>query len=305
MRTRYKLLGLVVLLAFISAVVVGFFRHHNIAVLNTKGQVGDRERNLIIFATLLSLLVVIPVFIMTIVIALRYRETNTKAKYSPDWDHSLKLETTWWLVPTLLILILSTVAWKSSHQLDPFRPIQSNVKPVTVQVVALEWKWLFIYPEQGVASLNYLVIPANTPINFQVTADAPMNSFWIPQLGGQIYAMSGMSTQLHLIANSTGSYTGRSANISGSGFAGMQFLVRSVSASDFEQWRQLVGQSYNLLNTSSYQELAQPSRDNPVTYYSQVQPELYNSIVMKFMDPAYQVPSLTEPPHHEHSGVES
>ena len=181
-----------------------------------------------IFAALLSLVVVIPVFAMTIYIVWRYRESNQKAKYSPDWDHNSKVETIWWLIPTLLIVVLSVVTWNSSHSLDPFKPIKSSVKPLRVQVIALQWKWLFIYPEQGVASTNILELPVDRPINFEVTADAPMNSFWIPQLGGQIYAMAGMSTQLHLMASEAGTYAGASANLSGKGFAKMKFDTKAV-----------------------------------------------------------------------------
>ena len=159
------------------------------------------ERNLIITATLLMLLVVVPVIFMTFVFAWKYRASNKSATYTPEWSHSTRIEMVVWLVPLAIIIVLGYVTYKSTHALDPYRPLESDVKPVTIEVVALDWKWLFIYPEQGIATVNKIVFPANTPINFRITSDSVMNSFFIPALGGQIYAMAGMQTKLHLIAN--------------------------------------------------------------------------------------------------------
>jgi cytochrome o ubiquinol oxidase subunit 2 len=277
------LIALPVALAVMAAVL--FFHSHTVAILDPKGPVALQERNLIIFGSALSLVVVLPVFTMLGVFAWKYRATNTKARYSPEWDHNLAAETTWWLVPCALILILSIVTWRTSHTLDPSRALVSNVPPITIQVVALDWKWLFIYPQQDIATVNFIQFPVNTPVNFQITSDAPMNSFWIPQLGGQIYAMPGMSTQLHLMASSIGEFNGSSANISGVGFAGMKFVARSSSQADFNQWVKLVKTSSTSLSIDQFNNLAKPSQNNPTTYFSSGQPGLYDGLVMKYMAP--------------------
>ncbi len=262
-----------------------YLNKQNIAVLNPKGPIALKEFHLIVFSLLLSLLVVLPVFTLLIVFAWKYREGNTKSKYSPELDHNKILETIWWVIPSFLIIILGIVAWNSSHELDPFKPLDSSIKPITIQVVALNWKWLFIYPKQNIATVNYFLIPNKTPVNFEVTSDAPMNSFWIPQLGGQIYAMPGMSTQLHLSADGDGSYRGLSANISGNGFAGMTFTARSTSTSDFNIWLQNVKNSPKQLSLDEYNKLSQPSSNNPSAYYSSTQSDLYNNIVYKYLAP--------------------
>jgi len=231
---------------------------------------------------------------MTIYIALKYREGNKSAKYHPNWDHNLKIESVWWGIPLIIIAILAVVAWNSSHDLDPFKALNSNVRPLNVQVVALPWKWLFIYPQQSISMVNYLEIPMNTPINFQITADAPMNSFWIPQLGGQIYAMSGMSTELHLMSDKAGMYTGRSANISGRGFAGMQFKVKSTSSADFSGWVASVKESPNKLSFDNYSKLALESENNPVAYYSSTADNLFDNVIMKYMEPGHQMGSPSD-----------
>ncbi len=277
-----------IFLAFATSVaIIGLLvvlvRGHTVDILQPQGQIAERQRNLIIFASLLSLIVLIPVYILTVSIAWKYRESNRKAKYTPEWGHNRALELTWWAIPALLILILSVVTWRTSHSLDPFKPLASQTRPLTVQVVALEWKWLFIYPDKDIATVNTLTIPEKTPINFEITSDAPMNSFWIPQLGGQIYAMSGMSTKLHLEANSTGVYKGYSANLSGKGFAGMNFPVRSVNAQDFNYWLNDTKHSTNFLSLEAYTQLAKQSQNNPAAEYGGVQPRLYDTILGKYM----------------------
>jgi len=264
-----------------------FYLHDkNFALLNTHGVIGDKERHLIIMATLMSLIVVIPVYVMTFYIVWKYRETNHRPKkYRPDWDHNVVIEGIWWLVPLTLITILSVITWRSSHELDPFRPIAAEQRPLTVQVIALQWKWLFIYPEQGVATVNQVVIPEDRPVDFALTADAPMNSFWIPQLGGQMYAMSGMSTHLHLLADKTGAYQGSSANISGKGFASMKFTTLVSSDSDFLKWIKAIQQANNVLNWSEYNRLALPNERPDHRIYGLVENDLYNKVIMKYMGP--------------------
>lgn len=282
--TKLKIAGLAVVSVGVLLATWLYLRHVNIPVLQPKGWVGQQEKQLIITATLLCLIVVIPVFAMTFWIAWKYRASNHKAKYEPDWDKSNVAEFTWWAIPAAIIFILSIITWNSTHQLDPYKSLASSNKPLTIQVVALDWKWLFIYPDQHIATVNTLEIPVNTPVDFHITADAPMNSLWIPQLGGQVYAMPGMSTELHLIADQPGVYRGSSANISGKGFAGMIFKTHAVSQSDFNAWVNKYKWSPNKLTLDSYNKLAQKSENNPVAYYSLAKPNLYNTVVMKYMN---------------------
>jgi cytochrome o ubiquinol oxidase subunit 2 len=266
-----------------------YLRRHTVAVLSPAGEIAQKERNLIVVALLLSAIVVLPVFAMTIAIVLKYRESNHEKKYvqyTPDWDHNRWLESLWWGIPCVIILVLSVITWNSSHALDPYKPLVSNRQPLTVQVICMDWKWLFIYPQQHIASVNLVEMPVDTPVNFQITSDAVMNSFWIPQLGGQIYAMPGMVTQLHLMADRTGSFFGSPANIAGAGFARMDFSARSVSQADFNSWQQSAEASPNVLTMAAYHRLKKPSENNPVTYYSLAQNSLYNDVVMNYMMPA-------------------
>jgi cytochrome o ubiquinol oxidase subunit 2 len=285
MDKKLKLVLLVVLLAGAGLLATHFLKNNPPAVLHPKGIIASQELNLMITATLLMLIVVVPVFILTGVIAWRYREGNHKARYQPDWDHHLGLEALWWVLPCAIIAVLSLITWRSTHQLDPFKPLQSNKPPLTIQVVALQWKWLFIYPEHNMASVNYVQFPAGTPVNFQITSDAPMNSFWIPQLGGQVYAMAGMKSQLHLMANEPGSFRGVSSNLSGAGFSRMNFTAKASSSEDFYRWIAEVKKSPGNLNWEEYGRLTKPSQSNPATYYSSAETGLYNKVVMKYMGP--------------------
>ncbi|HEF4758675.1 TPA: ubiquinol oxidase subunit II [Pseudomonas putida] len=266
----------------------------NMTLLNPKGQVGLDERNLIITATLLMLLVVIPVIVMTFLFAWKYRASNTSATYTPKWNHSTKIEIAVWAVPIMIIIALGYVTYKSTHALDPYKPLESDVKPVTIEVVALDWKWLFIYPEQGIATVNKIVFPAHTPINFRITSDAVMNSFFIPALGGQIYAMAGMQTKLHLIANENAEMDGISANYSGAGFTGMKFKAISTTQEEFDAWVSEVKKAPKKLEQAEYAALAKQSQNNPVELYSSVTPNLFQIIVDKYegMKPGPKV-------HHE------
>ncbi|MCK9797726.1 ubiquinol oxidase subunit II [Pseudomonas chlororaphis] len=251
-------------------------------LLDPKGQVGLDQRNLIITATLLMLLVVVPVIVMTFAFAWKYRASNTNATYAPKWSHSTKIEIAVWLVPVLIIIALGYITYKSTHALDPYRPLDSDVKPVTIEVVALDWKWLFIYPEQGIATVNKIVFPANTPINFKVTSDAVMNSFFIPGLGGQIYAMAGMQTKLHLIANQNAELDGISANYSGAGFTGMKFKAIATTQEEFDAWVKEAKSSPKQLEKAEYEALAKPSQNNPVELYSSYAPDLFQKIIDKY-----------------------
>ena len=251
-----------------------------------RGQIAAAELKLIIFSVELMLLVVIPVIFMACWFGFRYREGNN-AKYKPEWKHSTTLEVVWWTIPCIIILILGTVTWKTTHSLDPYKPLDSQKKPVIIEVVSLDWKWLFIYPESKIATLNYLKIPVDTPINFKITAASPMNSFIIPQLGGQIYAMTGMKTQLHLIADTPGIYRGLATNYTGIGFAGMHFTTEVTSPEDFTTWvNSLKETSAHLTPAVFWDELVPKSIDDPVRYFSHVDDGLFDSIIMHYMMPS-------------------
>lgn len=265
--------------------VIHLLGGENVAVLRPAGIIADKQRQLLTIAAVLSLVVILPVFVLTFFIAFRYRESNRHARYSPDWDHHPLLETLWWGIPIAIIMVLAVITWQSSHQLDPSRSLASSKRPLTIQVIALQWKWLFIYPEQHIASINYVQFPVDQPVEFHITADAPMNSFWIPQLGGQIYAMTGMTTQLHLMASKAGNYQGSSANLSGSGFADMKFVSHASSADDFEQWVSTTRNSGYQLTAEKYQLLARPSKASPPYGFSIDDTSLYDTVVMGYMGP--------------------
>lgn len=256
----------------------------NTALIDSKGVIGLEQRTLILAAIGLMLIVVIPVIIMAFAFAWKYRASNTKAKYSPDWFHSNKIEAVIWTVPVIIIAILATITWKTTHSLDPYKPIATNKELMTVEVVSLDWKWLFLYPEQGIATINELVIPRNVPVQFKITSDSVMNSFFIPQLGGQIYAMAGMQTQLHLIANEAGTYKGISASFSGRGFSGMKFnTIATPTHTDFNNWVARVKSApHQLATTNDFNKLAVQSVNNPVEYFSAVKPGLFREIISKY-----------------------
>jgi cytochrome o ubiquinol oxidase subunit 2 len=251
-------------------------------VLQPKGIIAEQQRDLLYFAVGLSILVVVPVFIMTIVFAFRFSEKRAGSAYDPNWNSSRIAETIWWAIPFLLILVLSIITWRSTYALDPYKPLESDKTPVTVQVVALEWKWLFIYPEYDIATVNYLSIPTDRPINFRLTADAPMNSFWVPSLGSQIYAMKGMQTKLHLRADEQGVFRGSSANISGEGFADMSFNVYATSEEGFNTWVEDMKNTNLVLPMSAYDELAEPNIPEAPLSFRQVEPRLFNLIIDKY-----------------------
>ena len=267
----------------------------HIDLLQPKGLIASKQYDLLVFTTLLGFVIVIPVFILATAIAWRYRESNTTSKYTPNVSGNRLAETIWWGIPIILITILSVVTWNSTYELDPHKPLMSDVEPITVQVVALDWKWLFIYPEENIASVNLVQFPVNTPVNFEITADAPMNSFWIPQLGGQIYAMAGMTTKLHLNATEIGDYKGSSANISGEGFSGMKFTARASSQDEFNAWVKSTKNSDKHLTINEYETLAKPSTDHPTTLYASSAHELYDTILMKYMMP--ETPKNDTPQH--------
>jgi len=274
------------LAAFVILILYGFTAWyvglHGVDVLDPRGMIGKKERDLFYIALSLMMIVVIPVCILAALFTKRYRDGNKKAKYTPDWDHSKLAEVVWWGVPICIIAVLSLFIWYSSHELNPFRPIESNKKPLTVQVVALDWKWLFLYPEEGVAAVNFMQFPVNTPVAFEITADAPMNSFWIPQLGGQIYAMPAKRSALHLIADREGEYRGVSSNINGKGFAGMTFTAKADGEEAFAAWVREIEATAPPLTFEEYEKLAEPSEYNPPAFYTLPDSGLFEKIINKY-----------------------
>jgi cytochrome o ubiquinol oxidase subunit 2 len=263
-------------------------------VLNPSGDIAAQQGQLVIISTVLMLLIIVPVIALVFIFAWRYRKNNTSAKYEPDWDHSTKLELLIWGVPLLMIIVLGLITWISTHKLDPYRPLErldanrpipAATKPLVVQVVALDWKWLFIYPEQNIATVNELVTPVDVPVRFKLTASSVMNSFYIPALAGQIYAMPGMDTTLNAVINKPGEYEGFSANYSGAGFSHMRFKYHGVSAADFDSWVQKTKAGGGMLGRADYQALEQPSERDPVRRYGAVAPNLYDAIVNRCVEP--------------------
>jgi cytochrome o ubiquinol oxidase subunit 2 len=259
----------------------------NIQVLNPQGIIALQERDIAFIAIFLMLIIIIPVFIWAFYVATMYHEGNKWAKYTPDWDHNTKLQIFIWAFPVAIICLLCLLVWTTAHRLDPSDAIASTKQTMTIQVVATRWKWVFIYPAQKIATVNFLEFPENTPIHFELSAsDTPMNSFWIPQLGGQIYAMSGMATQTHLMASGIGTYRGADSEINGAGYAQMTFTAESVTQNDFNNWVTRVKQSSNPeLDLNTFNKLAQPSQNNPVAYYPSTQDNLFTTIVTKYLAP--------------------
>lgn len=253
-------------------------------VLFPHGLIGAQESALIVQATLLMLIVIVPVLGLLFFFAWRYRASNTTARYEPNWEHSALDELVWWAVPIEIVLVLAAVTWVSTHKLDPRKPLISEQPTLQVEVVALPWKWLFIYPSLGIAMVNELMLPAGVPIKFDITADAPMNSFFIPALGGQIYAMTGMDNPLYLRADEPGVYQGMSANYSGEGFAAMRFEARAVTQESFDAWVASAHQASTTLTKSAYAALAQPGTTTP-TVYGAVDAGLFDAILNKYAQP--------------------
>ncbi len=284
--SRFRILALLPLIAVLSGC--------NFVVLDPAGEVAGQQRDLVVTSTVLMLLIIVPVMALVVLFAWRYRHSNETARYEPDWDHSTQLELVIWAAPLLIIICLGALTWMGTHLLDPFRPIGSVAsgrpatqapKPLDVNVVALDWKWLFIYPEYGIATLNELAAPVDRPISFRITASSVMNSFYIPALAGQVYAMPGMETKLHAVINEPGVYQGFSANYSGAGFSGMRFAFHGLAGNGFDKWVASVKAGRGALGRSNYLELARPSENEPVRHYATVDPDLYKAILNMCVEP--------------------
>ena len=275
---RYGLLALVL----ISVTALGGCSE---GVLDPKGPIATAERQILFNSLGIMLAIVIPTIFATLGVAFWFRSSNPRAVYMPDFTYSGRLELLVWSIPAMTVLLVGGVAWVGAHDLDPRKAISATVKPVSVQVVSLDWKWLFVYPEQGIASVNHLIVPVGMPISFELTSSSVMNSFFIPQLGSQIYTMSGMATHLQLQADHAGSYPGLSANFSGDGFADMRFTVDAVPAEQFAKWVTATRNSGPVLDAATYADLAKPSHAVAPFTYRSVAPGLFNNILNSAMSP--------------------
>ena len=283
---RYGLLGLVL----IGATALGGC---NEGVLDPKGPIADAERQILFNSLGIMLAIVIPTILATLGVAFWFRSSNERAHYLPDFAYSGRLELLVWSIPLMTVLLVGGVAWIGAFDLNPPKPIASTAKPVRVQVVALDWKWLFIYPEEGIASVNQLTVPVGTPVSFELTSSGVMNSFWAPELGGQIYTMAGMVTRLNLQADHPGTYRGRSAQYSGAGFASMHFTVDAVPAEKFDEWVTATRSTGPVLDPQTYAELVKPSQAVAPFTYRAVAPNLFSDIVRSVSKP--QAPSVAYP----------
>lgn len=288
MRPHSLLRSLVLLPAF--ALLSGC----NAVLLSPSGDVAVQQRDLIIISTVLMLLIIVPVIALTFIFAWRYRATNKDAPYDPEWDHSTQLELLIWAAPLLIIIALGAITWVSTHLLDPYRPLDridatrakpADAKPLVVEVVAMDWKWLFLYPEQGIATVNELAAPVDREIRFKITASTVMNAFFVPSLAGMVYAMPGMETKLHAVINRAGVYDGISANYSGEGFSGMRFKFHGMDNAEFDRWVAQAKADGKELSRDLYLKLEQPSSHEPVRHFASVAPGLYDAVLNRCVEP--------------------
>jgi cytochrome o ubiquinol oxidase subunit II len=255
-------------------------------VLDPKGPIALAERQILFNATGIMLAIVIPVAIATLGVAFWFRASNERARYRPDFVYSGRIEMLVWSIPLMTVLLVGTVAWIGAYDLDPPKPIGSSTKALKIQVVSLDWKWLFIYPEQGIASVNHLTIPVGMPVSFELTSSGVMNSFFVPQLAGQIYTMAGMVTRLNFVADHPGTYRGMSANYSGAGFSDMVFKVDAVAPQDFTQWADATRNAGPVLDQQGYADLVKPSRAVAPYTYRSVTNGLFTNVMSAAMQPA-------------------
>lgn len=253
-------------------------------VLHPDGPIAFIERELLFSAFGLMLIVIIPVYLLTIWVLLRYRAAPGSSNQAADWQ-SNKLDAVVWVVPALIVIAIGTLVWNYTHRLDPYKTLASTEAPLEVQAVAQDWKWLFIYPEQNIATVNELVFPVGRPVTFRITSDTVMNSFYVPGLAGQIFAMAGMQTQLNVIADKPSTFTGRNTQYSGAGFADQQFTVKAVSDAEFESWLAVVRESPDMLDAQSYAAVAKPSEKAPVAYFAGAETGLFDKIIEKYLGP--------------------
>lgn len=283
MNKKYALMLLTLLFLYIIFLGLTIYKNPPV-IFNPQGLIAIQERNLLVTAIILGLSIVVPTVLALYFIVWKYRAGNIKAKYSPETSSTF-LKIVWWAIPSAAMFVLAILAWNGAHKLDPYKPIDSKIPPITINVVALRWKWLFIYPKENIATVNFIQFPVNTPVDFELTSDASMNSFWIPSLAGQIYAMSAMQTKLHVLVDKQGDYQGGAAEINGEGLSEMKFIARASSRNDYDKWIESIKVSAKPLDSKEYDKLYKPSTGNPPAFYSPVDKTLYNQIISKFMSP--------------------
>ena len=276
-----------------AALTAGLAGCSKAVVLNPAGDVAAQQGQLVVTATLLMLIIIVPVILLTLAFAWKYRQGNADAEYDPDWHHSTTLELVIWTVPLMIIIALGALTWIGTHKLDPYRPLDridanrpvaANVKPLEVQVVAMDWKWLFFYPEQGIATVNELAAPVDRPILFKLTAASTMNAFYVPDLAGMIYAMPGMQTELNAVINQPGVFHGMASHYSGYGFSGMTFKFHGLAQADFDQWVQRAKAEGQPLTSAAYLQLAKPSERDPVQRFASVEAGLYDKVLNRCVE---------------------
>jgi cytochrome o ubiquinol oxidase subunit II len=255
----------------------------NEGVLDPRGPVGKAERVILYDSTAIMLAVVIPVIVLTLVFAWWFRARNKRARYRPDWEYSGRIEMIIWSIPALIVLFLGGIAWTGSHDLDPPMPLAESTAPLDIEVISLDWRWLFIYPHEGIASLNRLVVPAGVPLRFRLTSTTVMNSFFVPQLGSQIYTMPNMVTRLNLQADEPGTFEGLSAQFSGDGFSDMRFDLVSTEAEAFKDWVNTTKAKGGVLDARTFEELVKPAKAEGAQTYSQVSEGLFDKISSRSM----------------------
>ena len=294
--------GIAVPRSVLSLVLVSLAACHP-AVLSPAGPIGEGDRIVLLDSLAIMLAIVVPTIVAILAFAYWFRASNTRARYLPDWAYSGRLELIVWSIPALVVFFLGGIAWISSHLLDPAVPLKSKAEPVEVQVVSLDWKWLFIYPHQNVASINRMVVPAGVPLDLKITSASVFNAFFVPRLGTMIYAMYGMTTRLNLQADRPGVYPGLSAHFSGDGFPGMAFDVQAVSPEQFAQWAAATRVNGPVLDEAAYRQLLKQTQDvSPYTYRS-VQPGLFDDIVEQRLPPGEGPPAVLVPRRASSSSI--
>lgn len=287
-RTRksssHRTIGIVLIgLGLLAAVVAVLLRNVDVALLNPKGHIATEQYKLLATVTVLLLQIGVPTLAVFYFVAWKYRETNHKAIYAPETKSSTWFSVYLWIIPSITALLIAIVLWPATHRLEPKKAISATQDPLIIQVVAMRWKWLFIYPEQDIATVNYVQVPLDTPLQFELSADeAPMSSFWIPHLGGQLYAMTGHVNRLNLMANEPGDFPGISAEINGPGFAGMRFTTRATSVNEFDDWVETVRNDNPALSTAEYEKLLEPSENNTAAFYGSTTGDLYDTMLKKY-----------------------